>query len=399
MRCVRDQISDAVIRKHAKKPVRQISDTRYPVKFRFAAKRDKGSWFVVSSQRGKAIWRKVGAYPAITPKRLFERLPEIMTEMAINPSSPHVAVGRFETVADLINWYVQRTSSARYLGEARRKAVESIARCHLLPKLGSVRLADMQHQHVDDRLIVPMQSEYSLAYTRQVFDVLRLAFKQAQQLRQIDQNPIAAFKFSDFISTPIKARDSRLRTNQLLVLFEQLHAAKEEQRMLCFLMLLHGTRIGETRMARWDHIDWGDRVWLLPAENTKTKETHRVPMTDTVVSMLKMYRGWQEFYDYKGVFLFPNHRGTFVSQSKASDMVHAVSGGDWTAHDLRKMARTVWADLGVDYMVSERLLNHKLTKLDQAYIHTYVETQKRAALERYHGWLKTNGLQALLNDV
>lgn len=399
MRCVRDQISDAAIRRYAKKPVRQISDTRYPVKFRFNANRDKGSWYVVTSRKGKTIWRKVGGYPAITPKRLIERLPDIMTEIMINPDSPHIAVGRFETVADLVSWYVHRCSNARYLGEARRKAIESIARCHLLPKLGVIKLAEMRHEHVDDRLIVPMQADYSLAYIRQVFDVLRISFKKAQELRQIEHNPIAAFKFSDFISSPIKPRDSRLRTNQMLKLFEQLESADDTPRMLCLLMLLHGTRIGETRMARWDHMDWGDRVWLLPSENTKTKETHRIPLTDTVVAMLKRYRALQEYYDYRGVYLFPNHRGTFTSDSKASDLVRGVSGGNWTAHDLRKMARTVWADLGVDYMVSERLLNHKLTKLDQAYIHTYVETQKRAALERYHTWLKKNGMKEFMANV
>ncbi len=68
-------------------------------------------------------------------------------------------------------------------------------------------------------------------------------------------------------------------------------------------------------------------------------------------------------------------------------MVRSVSLGEWTAHDLRKLARTCWADLGVDYMVAEQLLNHSMTKLDQAYIHTYMENQKRSAIELWHGHL------------
>lgn len=396
---LREQISDAVIKRHAKKPVRQISDTRYPVKFRYAADRQKGSWFVVVNSRGKSTWRKVGAYPAITPKRLIERLPDIMTDMAINPDAENLGVGRFETVADLLTWYQNRSALAGYLGKPRRKAIASIINCHLMPKLGAMKLSELRHEHVDDRLIVPMQADYSLAYTRQVFDVLRLAFKQAQQLRQIDNNPIAAFKFGDFISASIKPRDSRLRTNQLIKVFQQLEAANDTARMLCMMMLLHGTRIGETSMARWDHIDWGDRLWLIPAENTKTKEAHRLPLTDTAVAIIKRYRGVQEYTGYRGVYLFPNHRGDHLSKSKSSDAVRSVSSGEWTAHDLRKLARTIWADLGVDYMVSERLLNHKLSKLDQAYIHTYVETQKRAALDKYHSWLRKNGLQEFLNDL
>jgi hypothetical protein len=47
----------------------------------------------------------------------------------------------------------------------------------------------------------------------------------------------------------------------------------------------------------------------------------------------------------------------------------------------------VWADLGVDYMVAETLLNHAKDKLDQAYIHTHLEMKKKEALNAYHQWL------------
>ncbi len=64
-----------------------------------------------------------------------------------------------------------------------------------------------------------------------------------------------------------------------------------------------------------------------------------------------------------------------------------VSNSEWTAHDLRKLARSCWADLGIDYMVAEQMLNHSMTKLDQAYIHTYLADQKRAAIELWHSHL------------
>ena len=57
-------------------------------------------------------------------------------------------------------------------------------------------------------------------------------------------------------------------------------------------------------------------------------------------------------------------------------MIRAIANGQWTGHDLRKLARTVWADIGIDYLVAETLLNHAKGKLEQAYIHTYIELQK-----------------------
>ena len=43
-------------------------------------------------------------------------------------------------------------------------------------------------------------------------------------------------------------------------------------------------------------------------------------------------------------------------------------------------------DLKVDYMIGEFLLNHAMSKLDEAYIHTEAQALKREALEKY-AWL------------
>ena len=42
-------------------------------------------------------------------------------------------------------------------------------------------------------------------------------------------------------------------------------------KMLVLMLLLHGTRISETAAARWDDIDWAEREWLIPADNTKPR--------------------------------------------------------------------------------------------------------------------------------
>jgi integrase len=391
---IKAQISEAVIKRHASKAVRQISDTRYPVKFRYSTDRHRGSWYIV--HRGK--WQKVADYPAINAKLMIDRVPEIVASITLDPSVK-ASASRFETVADVLCWYRDRMVAARYLSTRRRSAISSIVDRHLLPKLGEHGATELRHEHIDADLIQPMQESYSLAYTRQVFDILRIAFKQAHKMRQLPSNPIGGFSFGDFISVPIKAREGRIRRNQIPKVLAKLKNAEDDFRMLAVLMLLHGTRIGETKEHRWDWIDWEQKDLSIPEQVTKTREGHTVPLTDTVIALLKRYRAYQEYHGYKGVYLFPNGKGGCISDAKASRMMRFMGNGEWTAHDLRKLARTCWADLGVDYMVSERLLNHKLTKLDQAYIHTYVEQQKRVALEKYHGWLRKMGLSALLSEL
>ena len=85
--------------------------------------------------------------------------------------------------------------------------------------------------------------------------------------------------------------------------------------------------------------------------------------------------------------MFATQSGEPISRQQASQLIRTVSHGNWSAHDLRKLARTIWADIGIDYMISELLLNHTPSKLDRVYIHTYAEKKTRQALQEYHQWL------------
>ncbi|EGH14263.1 MULTISPECIES: hypothetical protein [Pseudomonas syringae group] len=83
----------------------------------------------------------------------------------------------------------------------------------------------------------------------------------------------------------------------------------------------------------------------------------------------------------------------------ASTLFSGLARGEWSSHDLRKVARTAWADLGVDYMVGEMLLNHAMKDLDATYIHTAAEGLKRQALEAWHNYLEQHGLTPLLGET
>lgn len=399
MHSITAKITESVIERNRDKQITQITDTKNPVRFRYRSDRSKGSWFVVLNSGGKSIWRKVGNYPAIQPKSLFKNLPEIMIAFGIDKNSSKVAVGTLETVNDVVKWYRDRAIKNRELSKQRKATIKCCTK-HLVSNIGDLDIESLSPDVIDDELIQPLVVEgFSKAYTRQIYDLLRLGFKKAHEVKKITFNPIAGISFSSFISGPIKPKPGKLHKHLLPVLFDQLKMSEAEKQTLAVLMLLHGTRIGETKLIRWDHIDWGDRVLILPAENTKTFELHHIPLTDTAVAILKRYRAAQEYEGYKGVYLFPNGRGRNISDSKASEYIRDISGQEWSAHDLRKLARSIWADLDIDYFVSERLLNHKMKNLDQTYIHTHTENRKRMALDKYHAWLRKVGLGKILQDI
>jgi len=95
------------------------------------------------------------------------------------------------------------------------------------------------------------------------------------------------------------------------------------------------------------------------------------------------------------VYLFPNRRGLSLSETQASAVFTRLGQGEWTSHDLRKVSRSTWTDLGIDGHIGEMLLNHTLGKIASTYIHTQAMQQRRAALEKWHAWLDRVGFSAI----
>lgn len=375
--------------------VRDVRDARYPaLRFRFGADRSRGSWHVVRHVGGKSPSKKMANWPDIPAKSAIELLPTKLAELTADPSSM-IAVAGWDRVGDLLHWYKDRAEVDRGLSKSRRDNIRSLIACQLLPRLGSLRLVDMTGETVDERLIWPMQAVRSLAYTRQAFALLKSLCKRARKLKKLTVNPLGDVVFSDFTEVRVRPKACALRPQQIAEINQQATerwGGQVQAVMLVLMMLCHGTRIRETTLAKWsdfDLVEGGE--WFIPAEHTKTRTELRLPLTRLVLGLLNAYRERQHRSGYRGIYLFPRGDGSPLKERQAQDRV-AVFEGEWTAHDLRKIARSMWADLGVDYLIGELLLNHALSDLDTAYIHTHAQTLKRDALERWHLWLEARGL-------
>ncbi|WP_175651028.1 tyrosine-type recombinase/integrase [Pseudomonas sp. Marseille-P9899] len=392
-------LTDAEIRKLANTAVRQLRDQRYPeLRFRYSSvNRARGSWHVVVN--GK--WGKAGNYPGLTAKAMLLALPQILSRRAVDANAQST-VSTWCRVGELLDWYRDRMLRDRNLSAKRKAGAKSAITCHLSPRLADLPLADLDKGTLDRRLMWPLQERYALSFVRLVYNVLAVAMRQAHRLGLIEHNPMGSLRFGDFVAAKIKPKTSRLREKDLPGLLAQLadHFEQEPaEAMLAVMMLLHGTRLGETRCALWRNVDLAGGQWFIPSADTKTKQDHTLPLTRQAVALLIRYQASQAKRGYRGGHVFPAARSGPLGPTAASEIFVRLSRREWTSHDVRKLARTAWMDLGVDYLVGEMLVNHALRNMDATYIHTTAEALKRDALERWHNQLDPLGLSVLTGET
>jgi len=387
------KLSDAEIERSAKKlHIRDLRDASHPaLHFRFAKNRARGSWYLLS----KRTWHRIGGFPDLSTKQVVAALPTVRLRVAADESS---TLSTWLTTGELLAWYADRMARDRNLSEKRKKTGASAIKCHLMPRLGDLPLTGIDKATLDSQLMWPLQESISIDYVRLVFQLLALAFRQAFKLGLISSNPMTGIKFSDFSKAKVGVKPSRLRGIQLQDLLKQLLGVvmfNPPEGMLALMMLCHGTRIGETRQARWSHISLAEREWFIPAEHTKTGVEHHLPLTDQVRKLLIRYREVQQTRGYDGQYLFPARNGKALSEGQASAVFTRMGRGEWTSHDLRKVARTGWADLGIDHLIGELLINHAMGHNVKVYIQSDVMSRKRDALEQWHAHLDAKGFDQI----
>lgn len=388
------RISDAQIRKHMPdRMVSELKDERCSLYLRYNAARTGGTWWLRRYARGKELKVRIGHYPTTLSKDVMRLMSAATVNMAQGDA---VACHRFETVDQLIDWHVKRECSKGLSSRERLNNLKSMVECHLFGMFHAVPLIQLNHDRIDTILMKPMFNDgYSVSYVRSMFNLLKTAFRTAYKLKHITVNPIADIQFKHFFHenysiTKAQLKGCRLNADQLPDVLRSAKAAQWPMRMLVLMMLGHGSRIGETRRAKWCDISFTMKRWTIPKQETKNGEEMVYPLSNWMTELLCSYQMWQIKSGYDGDYLFPVSMKVNkpVYGSLASQWVGCISGGQWSAHDLRKRARSIWLDIGIDYIVCEALLNHARDKLDQAYIHTHMEIQKLDAINRYHEWLK-----------
>ena len=114
------------------------------------------------------------------------------------------------------------------------------------------------------------------------------------------------------------------------------------------LMVLTFARTTELRGAKWsefENLDGKESLWRVPAERTKMKREHIVPLAPQAVSILRELRSIPSSYISTFVFASPSREGFMSNNTMLYALYRMGYHGRATVHGFRAMASrlTRWA--------------------------------------------------------
>ena len=144
------------------------------------------------------------------------------------------------------------------------------------------------------------------------------------------------------------------------------------------------TRSGETRNARWQHVNMAERTWTIPADHAKTGRPHMVPLSDRAVAVLDEAKaiagdaGW----------LFPTPRGLQLPSVALMRGLRSA-GINAQVHGFRASFRSWCADTGVDRELAESALAHAVGGTEGAYQRSTMVKRRRSLMADWSEYITT----------
>jgi integrase len=169
----------------------------------------------------------------------------------------------------------------------------------------------------------------------------------------------------------------------------------EEIKLALKLQLVTAQRKGEVISSAWADFDREGGWWTIPAEKSKNRLPHRVPLSALAKEILAAAQtlagdsGW----------VFPSLRTTGHITPAAVDhalrQARPLLGLDhFVPHDLRRSAASHMTSMGISRLVVSKILNHVERGVTAVYDRHSYDNEKRQALE---AWGRK--LQALLKGA
>jgi len=309
------------------------------------------------------------------------------------------------TVGDLVEEYIEKWAKVKKK-EQSWKEDERLLNKDILPVFGRKKAKDIRRR--DIVLLLDAIVERGAAITaNRVLAVTRKMFNFAVGRDIIDASPCVQ------IPAPSKEnrRERYLSEDEIKVFWEKLDDAKmsQEIRLALKFLLVTGQRKNEVIGAEWSEFDLKNKWWTIPAEKSKNKLTHRVPLTSTAMEILNALK--KSTGQYQFVFASPvghtkrnpeRKAGIFPILGSAVDRAlrnnqtnnlktkqkNIFNLDHFTPQDLRRTTASMMTKSGVDRLVLKKILNHADREVTAIYDIYEDDKEKQVAMRTWDRELK-----------
>lgn len=146
----------------------------------------------------------------------------------------------------------------------------------------------------------------------------------------------------------------------------------ETMRDYLLLILFTGLRRSEAAQIKWSWVDLKAKTLTIPADVTKNRETHCLPLSDFLVDLFKhrMRR-----IDNPYIFARPKGPGHMVESKWSIEKITRQTGVKFSPHTLRRTFETTAESLDISHYALKALLNHK-NKADVTSGYIIVEAER-----------------------
>ena len=340
------------------------------------------TWIFMYRHEGKARMLSLGNFPAMSVEAAHSAAAAAAQQHALgdDPAAPAVDKKRsakvMPTVQELADDYLERWARP-FKRSADRD--EALLKRNVLPKWGAKKVSAIRRTDVV-ALLDDVITRGALVQANRTHSVLSKMFNWAVERGIVEANPLAGYK----APAPESAgRDRCLSDDELEQFLAKLDTAAVAQvtRLALRFQLLTAARPGEATGALWSEIDEKLAIWHLPAERTKNGQKHDLPLSPQALEVLKEARK----LDRGAGCVFPSPQHSKGKPLDVGALAHGITDNiehfglaPFYAHDLRRTAATGMAELGADWTLLQKLLNHKLRGETAKYVrHGYAEEMRK----------------------
>lgn len=277
---------------------------------------------------------------------------------------------------------IDKIASVRMWKNAKHKAQWfSTVKTYALPVLGKKKLADIKKQDILE-ILKPIWLTKNETASR-VRGRLENIFSYAVSDGLMEFNP-ALWRGNLDRELPPPGKVQKTEHHEAMTLEELqgkigcFYPANNRTRQVILFTILTASRVGESVPARWDEIDFKNKVWSVPSERRKDGKTypHRVPLSTQVVELLKSL-------DRTGEYIF-SIKDTLGSRYSLAVLLKRMTGTQATMHGFRSTFRDWAAENGVPDTVAEKCLMHATgNAVVQAYQRSDLLEQRREVMQRW----------------